>query len=253
MIFLFTGQPHAGKTTLARYLHSFLLENSIKNTFLIDGDDLRKINNNKDYSEQGRRSNITQAFSIAKYLDSLNHDAIIALVSPYKDMREELKANSNVVEVYVHTTERRGREGFHVENYEPPTENYINIDTTDVDELSSMNELFNHIQKFIKMPPEKNELSKLDSVQKFILEGREVVLKKEDETSFVRIYNNNSATQSSEKWLLIINGNKFHTSEVNINCRTRTFTGKFEDMDIENHIVCDANEVKFKNNIATII
>jgi hypothetical protein len=35
-----------------------------------------------------------------------------------------------LVEIYVHTEEKRGREEFHVENYEPPTENFIDIDTT---------------------------------------------------------------------------------------------------------------------------
>jgi hypothetical protein len=252
MIFWFTGQPHAGKTTLAKHLYKFLSENSIKKTFLVDGDDLRKINNNKDYTEQGRRNNIAQAIAIAKYLDSLNYNVIVALVSPYKDMRDELKANSDVVEIYVHTTEIRGREHFHVENYEPPTVKFINLDTTNVDETSSMNQLLNNIQKFIKMPSEKKEFSKTDSIQKHIIEGREVVLKKENETSFVRIYYNNLAINISKKWLIIINGNKFYTSEIVINCSTRTLTGNFEDIDIEHHIVCDAKEVKFKNNIATI-
>jgi len=252
MIYLFTGQPHAGKTTLSKHLYTFLSENSIKKTFLVDGDDLRKINNNKDYTEQGRRNNIAQAIAIAKYLVSLNYDVIVALVSPYKDMRDELKANYDVVEVYVHTTEIRGRENFHVENYEPPTEKFINIDTTGVDELYSMNELFNNIQKFITMPLEKKELSKTDSIQKLISQGREVILKKENETSFIRIYYNDSKNKFYEKWLLIINGNKFHTSEIIINCPTRTLTGKFEKIDIEQHIVCDAKEVVFKDNVATI-
>jgi adenylylsulfate kinase len=149
MIYFFTGQPHAGKTTLAKYLHTALSVNSIKNTFLVDGDDLRKINNNKDYSEQGRRNNIGQAIAIAKYLDSLNYDVIVALVSPYKDMREELKATNNVIEIYVHTTNIRGREAFHVADYDPPTDNFIDIDTTDVDEIISVNNLLNNIQKLL--------------------------------------------------------------------------------------------------------
>jgi adenylylsulfate kinase len=149
MIYFFTGQPHAGKTTLSKYLNTALSVNSIKNTFLVDGDDLRKINNNKDYSEQGRRNNIGQAIAIAKYLDSLNYDVIVALVSPYKDMREELKATNNVIEIYVHTTNIRGREAFHVADYDPPTDNFIDIDTTDVDEIISVNNLLNNIQKLL--------------------------------------------------------------------------------------------------------
>ena len=37
-----------------------------------------------------------------------------------------------IIEVYVHTMEKRGREDFFVKNYEPPLENFINCDTTNV-------------------------------------------------------------------------------------------------------------------------
>jgi adenylylsulfate kinase-like enzyme len=33
-------------------------------------------------------------------------------------------------EVYVHTSEKRGREQFFVKEYNEPTENYLEIDTT---------------------------------------------------------------------------------------------------------------------------
>jgi adenylylsulfate kinase len=149
MVYWFTGQPHAGKTTLAKYLKTALeISHSHKKIFMVDGDDLRRIINNKDYSEQGRRANISQAIAIAKYLDDSNYDVIVALVSPYKDLREELKASSDVIEIYVHTTDIRGREAFHVTDYQPPTENFIEIDTTGVDELISLNELLNKIEIF---------------------------------------------------------------------------------------------------------
>ena len=150
MIFWFTGQPHAGKTTLANYLHSALMvRNPIKPIYLVDGDDLRRIINNKDYSEQGRRNNISQAISIAKYLEDKNFDIIVSLVSPYKDLRDELKATSDVVEIYVHTTDVRGREAFHVADYQPPTENFIDIDTTNTDVLVSLNELLIKIESLL--------------------------------------------------------------------------------------------------------
>ena len=150
MIFFFTGQPHAGKTTLAKHLKTALtLINPVKLVYMVDGDDLRRIINNKDYSEQGRRINIGQAIAIAKYLDDANYDVIVSLVSPYKDLREELKASADVVEIYVHTTDVRGRENFHVKDYEPPTENFIDIDTTDVDELISLNELLTKLETLL--------------------------------------------------------------------------------------------------------
>ena len=36
-----------------------------------------------------------------------------------------------MVELYVHTTEERGREEYHVSDYEAPTEKYVDVDTTD--------------------------------------------------------------------------------------------------------------------------
>ena len=41
MIYSFTGQPHAGKTTLAKRLKNVLeFNNPEKKAFIIDGDDL---------------------------------------------------------------------------------------------------------------------------------------------------------------------------------------------------------------------
>ena len=50
-----------GKTTLGKKLHKFLQtekRNWRKDVFHLDGDDLRELTHNKDYSEKGRRNNI---------------------------------------------------------------------------------------------------------------------------------------------------------------------------------------------------
>jgi adenylylsulfate kinase-like enzyme len=54
MIFWLTGQPGSGKTTLANEIISQIKKNdsSIK-IINLDGDDLRNINKNKDYSKEG--------------------------------------------------------------------------------------------------------------------------------------------------------------------------------------------------------
>lgn len=91
-----------------------------------------------------------------------------------------------------------------------------------------------------------------ETIQKYILEGRKVLLKKENETSFVRIRFNNNDTDGTTKWRVIINGNLFHTSEIVINCQTRTLTENFEDVGIKHHITCNASEILFENNIAYI-
>ena len=147
MIYNLIGQPHSGKTTLAKHLRTALEINyPQRKALIIDGDDLRKILNNKDYSKEGRRDNISKAYAIAKYLDSTDsHDVIIAVISPFFDLREEFKLTADVVEIYVHTDNIRGRENFHVEYFEKPESNFIDIDTTDVDEFTSINELLEKI------------------------------------------------------------------------------------------------------------
>jgi adenylylsulfate kinase len=116
--------------------------------FHIDGDDLRDLFDNKDYSEVGRRKNIELAQQISEYLHKKGKHLFVSLVSPYKDQRDKFKSKmgNNLIEVYVHTTEIRGRESFFVKDYEPPTENYIDIDTTNV----SINDSANIILEFIK-------------------------------------------------------------------------------------------------------
>lgn len=145
MIYYLIGQPHAGKTTLSKLLKQHLYP---QNIIQIDGDEIRDIFQNKDYSEQGRRKNIQRAQDIAKFLNAKGFDVIVSLVSPYKDLRDELKLSSNVIEVYIHTTDVRGRESFHVENYEKPTEDYISIDTSGVSEFTSLGELINKINEY---------------------------------------------------------------------------------------------------------
>lgn len=145
MIYYLIGQPHAGKTTLSKLLKQHLYP---QNIIQIDGDEIRDIFQNKDYSEQGRRKNIQRAQDIAKFLNAKGFDVIISLVSPYKDLRDELKSTSNVTEVYIHTNDVRGRESFHVENYEKPTEDYISIDTSGVSEFTSLGELITKIGEY---------------------------------------------------------------------------------------------------------
>ena len=54
-----TGQPASGKTTLANLLMKELSNsNGEKSYFNIDGDDLRNLFQNKDYSREGRERNI---------------------------------------------------------------------------------------------------------------------------------------------------------------------------------------------------
>ena len=145
MIYWLTGQPGHGKTVLSKMLKQYIELKENTTVFNIDGDDLREILTNKDYSKQGRENNIKTAHSIARYLANQGFDVIVSLVSPYRELREEFKSLGNITEMYVHTTEIRGREQFHVEDYEPPLSNFIDIDTTNQTPGQSLSTILNYI------------------------------------------------------------------------------------------------------------
>lgn len=126
-ICILTGQPGAGKTTIANRMK----EVSEDEWFIIDGDDIRELFKNKKYNKKGRIENITMANNITKYLVSKNKNVIISLVSPYIKLREELKEiyKLNILEVYLYTNEIRGRENYFVQEYQKPEVNFLDICT----------------------------------------------------------------------------------------------------------------------------
>ena len=128
MIYWFTGQPGAGKTTLAKAL----IEKCSDNCIHIDGDELRDIFQNHDYSIKGRKKNMNSVLDLCRFLDKKNFTVVVSVVAPYKKIRDSLKLTNLVTEIFVHTTEPRGREKYFVKNYEPPTDNFIDIDTTEL-------------------------------------------------------------------------------------------------------------------------
>ena len=144
MIYWFTGQPGSGKTILA----DLLKEKQFPHAFRIDGDEMRDLFSNKDYSIKGRISNIDAAQKIAHYLHNKGKDVIVSLVSPYLDQREEFKTllGDELVEFYIHTSEERGREQYHVKGYQPPLDNFVNIDTT----YDTVEESFKKIVNYVK-------------------------------------------------------------------------------------------------------
>ena len=79
MIYWFTGQPGSGKTIQATKLKELLQtekRNWRKDVFHIDGDDLRELTLNKDYSEAGRVQNIKNAQLLAFYLKAKGCDVL---------------------------------------------------------------------------------------------------------------------------------------------------------------------------------
>jgi len=144
MIISIFGQPGSGKTTISDYWKK---ENSL--WFQIDGDRLRAILPNSNYSFTGRYDNINRANAIATYLNHQGHDIIMSLMNPFRQLRVDL-CNLNpeeVFSVYLHSN-RDLRKEFHYENFESPKmdENVFHIDTTEK-EIPSTYESIHHYIK----------------------------------------------------------------------------------------------------------
>lgn len=143
MIYWFTGQPGSGKTTLSKLLAKEILGEP----YIIDGDDMRELFSNKDYSIKGRVENVSTAQKISHYLNNQGEDVIVALVSPYIDQREEFKTlmGDQIKEIYVHTSEVRERDHFKSDAYVGPKENYIDIDTSGVSPEESLTQILKQL------------------------------------------------------------------------------------------------------------
>ena len=114
MIIVIFGQPASGKTTLAK---KFVAEGFHH----IDGDELRELFANKDYSREGRIRNLNRASDIARYLHHKEQNVVLSLVYPYEEAREYLsKLTKGVRWIYLIYQEDRGRDQFKVEDFEIP-------------------------------------------------------------------------------------------------------------------------------------
>lgn len=134
MIIVLFGQPGCGKSTLA----NALIEE--KFTFInIDGDKLRDIFVNKDYSKEGRLKNLNRASDIATFMSTIGDDIILSFVYPYKEARDYLNSLcKSVYWVYLTFDDPRGRESFHVKDFDVPSEDEnvlcLNTSTTSIDD-----------------------------------------------------------------------------------------------------------------------
>lgn len=142
MILVLFGQPNSGKTTLATEIMKIRYT-----AFHIDGDKLREIFVNKDYSREGRVKNLNRASDIATFLNQEGDDVVMSLVYPYKETREYLNSlNKDILWVYLTYEGERGREGFHVADFEIPTENenVLHLNTTKETETECINKIIKY-------------------------------------------------------------------------------------------------------------
>ena len=55
------------------------------------------------------------------------------------------ESTENVYEIYVHTTDIRGREQFHVEDFKKPVFNYLDMDTTNITPEESLKGIIDYV------------------------------------------------------------------------------------------------------------
>ena len=98
----FTGLSGAGKTTIAQKLEKVLRERGRK-VEIMDGDVVRtNLSKGLDFSKEGRDTNIRRIGFVCDLLARNGVVAIGAAISPYREIRDEIRANTeNFLEVYI--------------------------------------------------------------------------------------------------------------------------------------------------------
>ena len=120
----------------------------------LDGDDLRKLTTNQDYSKKGRIENIKRAQMITEYLHNNGCDVVVSLVAPYRKIREELKQKigyENFQEFYIHCSDPRERDHFHAKDYQQPEIEFVDIDTTKDSPDKTFSKIINHLTELKKL------------------------------------------------------------------------------------------------------
>jgi adenylyl-sulfate kinase len=101
----FTGLSGAGKSTLANRLVGEFRDRGY-NVELLDGDEVRThFSKGLGFSKEDRDTNVRRIGFVARLLSRNGVIAITAAISPYRDVRDEVRRQTeNFVEVYAETT-----------------------------------------------------------------------------------------------------------------------------------------------------
>lgn len=98
----FTGLPCSGKTTIAELVEKELRARGLRVESL-DGDEIRRhFSSDLGFSKEDRDKHIRRMGFIAKLLSRNGVATLAAFVSPYREIREQIRSEiENFVEVYV--------------------------------------------------------------------------------------------------------------------------------------------------------
>ena len=146
----FTGLSGSGKSTIANLLEKKLHEQKI-HSYTLDGDNLRRgLTKELTFSEVDRNENLRRTAEVAKLFIDAGTVVIAAFISPYINMREQIKdivGTENYIEIFVNTPlevcEQRDVKGLYkkartgeLKNftgisapYETPINPFVEIDT----------------------------------------------------------------------------------------------------------------------------
>lgn len=95
MIVLLVGKAGAGKTTIAK-----AMEKLVKDSFVMDGDELRAETSNLDIGFKGRDANMRLGLSRARRLSDLGFTVFVSMQAPFREIRNEyILGNDIVIEV----------------------------------------------------------------------------------------------------------------------------------------------------------
>ncbi len=167
----FTGLPCSGKSTLARALEQRLrsIERQVE---VLDGDEVRtRLTKGLGFSKADRDENIRRIAYVARLLTRVQAVAIVAAVSPYREIREEARAEiGHFVEVYVKCSLdeciRRDVKGLYAkalrgeipnftgvsDPYEPPIRPEVTVDTRAEDLGASLAKILHQLAQVGYIP-----------------------------------------------------------------------------------------------------
>lgn len=168
-----TGLPSSGKSTLAEWLRQDLEELGMP-VELLDGDEVRqRLTKGLGFTKEDREENIRRISYVAKLLTRVGAVAIVAAISPYRDMRERARAEiGRFIEVYAQCPLQvcidRDVKGLYAkairgeipnftgisDSYEPPTNPEIVVATDRMSPQDCLDTILKQLARLNYLPPE---------------------------------------------------------------------------------------------------
>lgn len=133
MIVWLTGHSGSGKTTLAQLLVA-------REWINLDGDDMRNSISEEDFSKEGRRKHNLRVARLAKVLSRQQHDIVVSVIAPMREVRKEIDKICNPIWVYLKKRVLDRKDHFYEES-----NHYLTIDMNRL----SIEEAYNRLIDFL--------------------------------------------------------------------------------------------------------